>query len=162
MDAEQMDFKDEQFDFVWSWGVIHHSARPERIVRQVHRVLKPSGQFRVMVYHRRSLARWLAVARGALSGKFFQGMSLFEVMSFYADGYVARFYSRSEFSALLRVSGFQTVVTRVLGGRYELVPLPGGGLSGRLKSILVCGIPDALAKPLLSRFGALLFATATK
>ena len=26
LDAEQMDFPDASFDFVWSWGVIHHSS----------------------------------------------------------------------------------------------------------------------------------------
>lgn len=162
MDAEEMDFADEQFDLVWSWGVIHHSASPERIARQVHRVLKPSGQFRVMVYHRRSLAALFNLARGALSGKFFRGMSRLEVESYYADGYVARFYTRSEFAALLRSAGFQTVVTRVLGATYELIPLPGAGQIGRLKRAIIARFPRALAKPVLSRCGALLFATATK
>ena len=35
MDAEQMDFADGEFDFVWSWGVIHHSAHTGRIIEQV-------------------------------------------------------------------------------------------------------------------------------
>src|SRR5439155_13252307 len=29
MDAEKMDFPDASFDFIWSWGVIHHSSNTE-------------------------------------------------------------------------------------------------------------------------------------
>ncbi len=35
MDAELLEFPDESFDFVWSWGVIHYSAMTGRIVRQI-------------------------------------------------------------------------------------------------------------------------------
>lgn len=68
-DAETLPFPDGHFDIVWSWGVIHHSERPERIVGEIHRVLKPGGQFLGMFYKRRSLAvfkEWLkwAVLKG--------------------------------------------------------------------------------------------------
>lgn len=36
MDAEDMDFGDNSFDFIWSWGVIHHSADTERVLREMH------------------------------------------------------------------------------------------------------------------------------
>jgi ubiquinone/menaquinone biosynthesis C-methylase UbiE len=55
MDAETLPFGDNQFDVVYSWGVIHHSAHPERIIAEIHRVLKPGGQFIGMMYGRRSL-----------------------------------------------------------------------------------------------------------
>ena len=32
-DAESLPYDDQTFDFVWSWGVIHHSARTVRVVR---------------------------------------------------------------------------------------------------------------------------------
>ncbi len=162
MDAEHLEFADEAFDFVWSWGVIHHSSSPEAIAREVHRVLKPTGQFRVMVYSKRSLSNYLNQVRGLLSGKFFRGMSRVEVLSFYADGYIARCYTQGELQELLRAAGFPTATTRILGATYDLVPLPGGGLSGRVKRALVSRFPKALAKPLLGRWGSLLFAVATK
>ncbi len=43
MDAEKLEFADGEFDLVWSWGVIHHSASTARALREVHRVLKPGG-----------------------------------------------------------------------------------------------------------------------
>ena len=30
MDAENMTFEDNSFDYIWSWGVIHHSSDTER------------------------------------------------------------------------------------------------------------------------------------
>ena len=52
MDAERMGFADESFDFIWSWGVIHHSANTEQILREMRRVLRCGGSAVTMVYHR--------------------------------------------------------------------------------------------------------------
>jgi 2-polyprenyl-3-methyl-5-hydroxy-6-metoxy-1,4-benzoquinol methylase len=162
MDAEHLEFADGEFDFVWSWGVIHHSADTERIIREVHRVLKPGGEFRLMVYHRRSLSGFYCLARGLFTGKFFKGMSVQQILSFYTDGYLARFYTRRELRALLARCGFSAVETQVLGQKSELLPLPGKGVSGRLKQSLLRLLPDALAEPALSVAGYFLFATARK
>jgi SAM-dependent methyltransferase len=162
MDAEKMDFPDGEFDLVWSWGVIHHSSDTERIIRQVFRVLKPGGEFRFMVYHRRSLSGFYCLGRGLLTGKFFKGMSAQEVLSFYTDGYLARFYTRSELRALLMDCGFSKVETQVLGQKSELLPLPGNGVSGRLKRALLRGLPDQIAEHLLSVAGYFLFAVGHK
>ncbi|HEX8180962.1 MAG TPA: class I SAM-dependent methyltransferase [Pyrinomonadaceae bacterium] len=53
-DAEQLDFADESFDTVYSYGVLHHTPRPARAIREVHRVLRPGGRAFVMLYHRHS------------------------------------------------------------------------------------------------------------
>ena len=162
MDAEQMEFPDGEFDFVWSWGVIHHSADTEGVIRQVFRVLKPGGEFRFMVYHRRSLSGLYCLGRGLLTGKFFKGMSAREVLSFYTDGYLARFYTRRELHELLTQRGFSQVEMRVLGQKSELFPLPGNGASGQLKRSLLRGCPDGLAERVLSVCGYFLFADAHK
>lgn len=162
MDAEQLQFPDQTFDFVWSWGVIHHAAYPEKIAKEVYRVLRPSGEFRVMVYHRRSLNTCASVARAVLSGKVFKGIGLSDILSYYSDGYIARFYRRSEFARMLRDSGFGTVLTQILGQKNELVPIPGRGAAGRLKSTFVASIPDGVAESILSRVGGFLFAIAEK
>jgi SAM-dependent methyltransferase len=162
MDAEQMDFQDGEFDFVWSWGVIHHSADTDRILQQVHRVLKPGGEFRFMVYHRRSLSGLYCLGRGLLSGRFFKGMSARQVLSFYTDGYLARFYTRRELRDLLLRCGFSRIETRILGQKSELLPLPGKGALGSLKRALLRMVPDALAERALSVAGYFLFAVAHK
>src|ERR1017187_7366735 len=37
-DAENLPFMAGAFDFVWSWGVIHHSSRTARIVREIGQI----------------------------------------------------------------------------------------------------------------------------
>ena len=39
-DAENLPFKNQSFDYVWSWGVIHHSNNTQEIVSEIQRVLK--------------------------------------------------------------------------------------------------------------------------
>lgn len=162
MDAEEMNFHDGEFDFVWSWGVIHHSAHPERILQHVYRVLKPGGEFRFMVYHRHALSGFYSLIRGFLTGKFSQGMSVRQVLSFYTDGYLARFYTRTELRDVLFDLGFSRVETRILGQKSELLPLPGKGALGSLKRVLLGFIPDSVAEQVLSVAGYFLFAVAYK
>ena len=53
--AEGLDFPDQSFDAVYSFGVLHHTPDIERSVAEVHRVLRPGGTAYVMLYHRDSL-----------------------------------------------------------------------------------------------------------
>lgn len=54
-DAAAMPFPDESFDYVYSHGVLHHMDDPRAAVREIFRVLRPSGCFNVMLYARWSL-----------------------------------------------------------------------------------------------------------
>jgi ubiquinone/menaquinone biosynthesis C-methylase UbiE len=53
--AESLEFPDESFDAVYSFGVLHHTPDIEKSVAEVRRVLKPGGTAYVMLYHRASL-----------------------------------------------------------------------------------------------------------
>ncbi|NQS88961.1 class I SAM-dependent methyltransferase [Patescibacteria group bacterium] len=52
--AEDLPFSDGSFDHVYSFGVIHHSPHPERIVDEIYRVLKPGGTATIMLYNKTS------------------------------------------------------------------------------------------------------------
>lgn len=162
MDAEHMNFADAEFDFVWSWGVIHHSAHTDQIIREVSRVLKPGGQFRFMVYHRRAFDAYVKIVRGVLTGKLLRGMSTADMRDYYTDGYIARYYTRHELTQLINANGLKTESTSLLGQTSELLPLPGSGVIGRFKYALLPKLPAGLTERVLRSVGSFLFAVATK
>jgi SAM-dependent methyltransferase len=53
-DGRKLPFEDGQFDYVYSWGVLHHSPDLEKSIAELMRVVKPGGGFGVMLYHRHS------------------------------------------------------------------------------------------------------------
>ena len=53
-DAEKLSFADNIFDVVYSHGVLHHTPDIQSAIREVHRVLRPGGRAKVMLYHRNS------------------------------------------------------------------------------------------------------------
>jgi SAM-dependent methyltransferase len=58
---ERIPFPDESFDHVYSFGVIHHSPTPERIVSEIHRVLRRGGTFTIMLYNRTSINYYIEI-----------------------------------------------------------------------------------------------------
>jgi len=82
-DAEHLPFRDESFDVVYSNGVLHHTPDTEGAIREVHRVLRPGGIAKVMLYHRNSWNYWVDVVlrHGVLRAEFLRGRSTKEIMS---------------------------------------------------------------------------------
>ena len=82
-DAEHLPFRDESFEVVYSNGVLHHTPDTEGAIREVHRVLRPGGIAKVMLYHRNSLNYWVDIVlrHGVLRAEFLRGRSTEEIMS---------------------------------------------------------------------------------
>jgi ubiquinone/menaquinone biosynthesis C-methylase UbiE len=58
-DAEALPFNSNVFDTVYSYGVLHHTPDTRRAVEEAHRVLRPGGVAKVMIYHRPSIVGFL-------------------------------------------------------------------------------------------------------
>jgi SAM-dependent methyltransferase len=110
VDAEILPFADASFDVVWSWGVIHHSERPERIIAEIHRVLRPGGVFLGMFYNRRSLAvfaEWLKHA--AFAGRPWRSFA--DVLWHHFESAGTKAYTARELDALFAAFVRSDIVT---------------------------------------------------
>jgi 2-polyprenyl-3-methyl-5-hydroxy-6-metoxy-1,4-benzoquinol methylase len=155
-DAEQLPFDDRSFDFVWSWGVIHHSARTGRIVRQIARVLRPNGECRVMVYNRQgAAARMNLLVHHYLKGGFLS-RSVEETLSASTDGFSARYYTKEQFEDLFRAF-FEEVSSEIWGQVADVLPLP-----RRLREPLSRLVSDSYMRAAQARRGSFLFLQARR
>jgi ubiquinone/menaquinone biosynthesis C-methylase UbiE len=142
MDAEKMDFADNTFDFVWSWGVIHHSADTPRVLREVHRVLRPGGRCAAMVYYKSWWSFYVCgFLRGVFQGQFNKQGSLHHVVQYSTDGAIARYYTQREWRQI--TSGlFWLEAMQVYGLKSEVIPIPHCAIKQFLEDL----IPDGVAR----------------
>jgi SAM-dependent methyltransferase len=86
-DCEHLPFADLSFDVAYSNGVLHHTPDTAGAVRELHRVLRPGGEARVMLYHRRSWGylSQVVLRYGILQGEFLRGNSAADIMSRYVE-----------------------------------------------------------------------------
>ena len=125
-DAEAIPFADGSFDFVLSWGVLHHSNRTEQAFAEVSRILRPGGRGVIMVYHRNSLVYYLKGMYWLfVRGRILRGDSFADVTDLYADGYYHRHFCSAELAGCLRDVGLRP--TRLLATQQEEPVLPGCG-----------------------------------
>jgi ubiquinone/menaquinone biosynthesis C-methylase UbiE len=148
MDAEHLDFPDASFDFVWSWGVIHHSSNTENILKEIRRVLRPGGKATVMVYYRSWWSYYVAgtihgIVEGKLSFKNFH-----KRYQSHTDGAIARYYSIPEWRAFAG-KYFKVKKTYSLGPKYDVVLLP----AGAFKNAVLRMMPNALNAFLTKELG---------
>jgi ubiquinone/menaquinone biosynthesis C-methylase UbiE len=147
-DAESLPFADQSFDFIWSWGVIHHSSRTGRIVREIARVCSPAGRVCVMVYNRQALSVGLGVLRDQLLRGGLGRRSIEESLYANTDGYTARHYVKDQFEDLFRTF-FREVSSEICGQESDVLPLP-----RRLRDAVMRYLPESYAKQAQARRGA--------
>lgn len=122
IDAETLPFPDGSFDVVYSWGVIHHSAHPERIVREIKRVLRPGGLFIGMLYARHSLVVFkLWVRHALLKGQPWRSWA--DVVAHHMESPGTKAYTIPELHALW--SDFSSCETSQLLTPYDYNRFPG-------------------------------------
>jgi len=108
-DGEALPFADNSFDVVYSNGVLHHTPDTAAAVREIHRVLKPGGVAKVMLYYRHSLNYWgeIILHRGFFRGQLLRGQTPEQIMArcveYGEDGEpLVKVYSRSEARQLFK------------------------------------------------------------
>lgn len=141
-DAEALPFESASFDYVYSWGVLHHTPDTGKALEEVYRVCRPGGRVCVMLYHRRSLLAlqvWLRY--GLLAFKPFT--SLRSAVYHHVESIGTKSYALREMRRLFRQYR-SAVITPVLT-TYDTAPFP-----------------DALAHYLPQAWGWFLIAEAEK
>jgi ubiquinone/menaquinone biosynthesis C-methylase UbiE len=159
-DAEGLPFADNSFDIIFSYGVLHHSPDTAAAVREVLRVLRPSGVARIMVYHRYSLVGYMLWLRyAALRGRPFTGLS--RIYAQYLESPGTKAFTAKEAKALFR--GFSRVCIRVELGTGDLLRGEAGQRHrGPLLRIAKALYPRWFVQRVLSRHGLNLLIEAVK
>jgi ubiquinone/menaquinone biosynthesis C-methylase UbiE len=116
-DAENLPFPSSSFDLVYSWGVLHHSPDTPRTIREVHRVLRPNGEIRIMFYHRFSLVSLQFYLKyGLFRGRPFRSVD--EIMAAHQESPGTKVYSCEEVRRMLR--DFNAVTVNPVLTPYDL------------------------------------------
>ena len=111
-DAERLNFPDQYFDVVYSWGVLHHSPDTQKAVGEVFRVLKKGGAARIMVYHKWSVVGMMLWFRyGALRLRPWTGLA--HIYSRYLESPGTKAYSVAEARELFRDFTDVRITTRL-------------------------------------------------
>lgn len=121
-------FGDDTFDHVHSSGVLHHMPKPEAALRELRRVLRPTGTAFVMVYNSNSIWMHLKVAyqRTIVEG-LYPELSLEERFARSTDGEncpISRSYRPETFVELASRAGFAAVFAGAAVSLIELDLLP--------------------------------------
>ena len=132
MDAEKLEFPDDSFGVVYSFGVLHHVPSSRRAFAEVRRVLRPGGVFLGGLYSRESIfwarllvQRWLTL--GFLREPTEDMLARIEYGAEEARPRV-RLFGRKELRGELRGAGFQSVALKRrhvgLGRLTPYIPAP--------------------------------------
>lgn len=116
-DAENLPFKKDEFELIYSWGVLHHTPNPEKAIREIYRVTKPGGEICAMLYHRHSLVSLqLYLLYGLLAFKPFR--SLKDILAHHHESPGTKAYAVNE--ARQMFSAFQRLEIQICLTPYDL------------------------------------------
>lgn len=161
-EAEALPFRDGSIEYVYSSGVLHHTPNIEQALKEVYRVLMPSGTAMIALYATRSLMffwyRLHAVLRGNLTGK-----AIDEWMHTNTEGdwqtgehknKWTKTYTEPQFRALLNAAGFSEA--RIQQSCLQMKTMP---IVGKIVGTLLSG---RVGDVRVGRFGSMLVAICVK
>jgi 2-polyprenyl-3-methyl-5-hydroxy-6-metoxy-1,4-benzoquinol methylase len=103
----------EAYDLIYSFGVIHHTPHPRKVLEQLKQYTRSGTTVKIMVYHRRSYkVAWILLAEG--KGRFWKLSDIVAKNSEAQTGCPVTYtYTRSEGRKLLELHGFHVTDVRV-------------------------------------------------
>jgi ubiquinone/menaquinone biosynthesis C-methylase UbiE len=144
MNGECMQFADNMFDVVYAHGVLQYTSDAEKMIAEIHRVLRPGGEAIMMVYNKYS---WLNLMRNVT-----------KVPLEHEGAPVLRKFSVSELKQLLRP--FQEY--RIVPERFPVKTKLHSGWKARLFNNVFVGAFNLMPRPWIRPFGWHLMAFALK
>lgn len=161
-DAENLQFENDEFDVVFSNGVLHHTPDIEKSFKEAYRVLKKNGKFWVILYHKNSIFYWVDVLLidhlllfGFLKRNLKERLSMIEYTTS-KERPLVNVYSRRHLKKLLEKSGF--TIKSIWVRKLVKEDLPALPLVGRLWRFIPQQWLDFVGK----RFGWYIIAKTTK
>ncbi len=159
-DAENLSFPDENFDLVYSWGVIHHSPNTKKAIDEIYRITKKGGEVKIMIYHTYSLVGYMLWIRYALL-KLRPFTNLKEIYDKYLESPGTKAYSKEE--AKIMFANFSKVEINCVLTHGDLLESKAGQRhQGLLLTIARCLFPRTLVKKLLPGHGLFMLIKAIK
>ena len=135
--AEKLDFQDDHFDIVYSFGVLHHTPNTQVAVNNIHRVLKPGGKAIVMLYNKLSWLNLLTIISGV------------NIEHTYEEAPIVKKYLIHEAKKMF----YKFSSIRVTTERFPVKTLKYKNILGKLYNGIFVPIFDVIPKFLIKPFG---------
>ena len=144
MNGEALEFAGNTFDVVYAHGVLQYTADANRMIAEIHRVLKPGGQAFMMVYNRHGWLNFMS--------------KLTNVQLEHEDAPVLKMFTMAEFQEMLKP--FKTC--RIVPERYPVKTKLHSGWKSKLFNTLFVGTFNLLPRSWVRPLGWHLMAFASK
>lgn len=155
MDAQDLKFKDDVFDFACAHGCLMHMPDTQKAINEIHRVLKKNGKAHAWIYHKGWYYYFgIIFFRGLVLGQLLRyNFNILKLTSRYTDGSSiggnphTKFHSSNEAKAYFVKAGFKNIQTKIVYNPSEFQSWPFASFSvGKF-------LPEFLKRYLGSKWG---------